>query len=385
MLTKHEKLSSYRVTEKKRYTFKYLPGASRSRTEAMDVDNKDDYAEMAKKIISEKLKKVKIFVDMKHVEKLPVSTQNEGSTGSHESGQSDDEETVHDTETSTSELEREIARYRRLIINKWGNDYDNLVKYIHPSGMEIPCTPAMIKDWARAMYDGEATTSMPPNILSFDPMKQEPVLHPMRRATPTVTTPAAAPNASEISSLTSMLLLRTVRDLTYNHDHVPSTPTPLPHIIDNPAELARSPLIPTPSKLRRFLQYAEDDLGVNFATSYESSLRSIGAGPDILSEISDQELSRIGLTPGDIIRLKKGSITWWNGPLAKSEPNDSAKRKRSDTTDSAIPECRKYQLGNCRGKPPGIRDLTPTPTPLGFIPLPTGMYPLLGKSLNDPG
>jgi hypothetical protein len=43
----------------------------------MDVDNKDDYAEMAKKIISEKLKKVKIFVDMKHVEKLPVSTQNE--------------------------------------------------------------------------------------------------------------------------------------------------------------------------------------------------------------------------------------------------------------------------------------------------------------------
>jgi hypothetical protein len=29
MLTKHEKLSSYRVTEKKRYTFKYLPGASR--------------------------------------------------------------------------------------------------------------------------------------------------------------------------------------------------------------------------------------------------------------------------------------------------------------------------------------------------------------------
>jgi hypothetical protein len=184
---------------------------------------------------------------------------------------------------------------------------------------------------------------MPPNILSFDPMKQERVLHPMRRTTPTVTTPAAAPNASEISSLTSMLLLRTVRDLTYNHDHVPSTPTPLPRIIDNPAELARSPLIPTPSKLRRFLQYAEDDLGVNFATSYESSLRSIGAGPDILLEISDQELSRIGLTPGDIIRLKKGSITWWNGPLAKSEPNDSAKRKRSDTTDSAIPECRKYQ------------------------------------------
>ncbi|KAG2076607.1 hypothetical protein BDR04DRAFT_1089759 [Suillus decipiens] len=61
MLAKHDK-SVYKVTEKKRCTFKYLPGASRSCTEAMD------------KIISEKLKKIKIFIDMKNVEKLPVST-----------------------------------------------------------------------------------------------------------------------------------------------------------------------------------------------------------------------------------------------------------------------------------------------------------------------
>jgi hypothetical protein len=185
---------------------------------------------------------------------------------------------------------------------------------------------------------------MPPNIPSFDPTNREPALHPMRRTTSTVTTPlAAAPIcASEINSLTSMLLLRTVQDLN-NHDRVPSTPLPLSRTVDSPAKLTRSPLVPTPSKLSRFLQYAEDNLGVNYATSYESSLRSIGAGPDILSEINNQELSRIGLTPGDIIRLKKGSVIWWNGPLAKSDPNDSAKCKRSDTTDSAIPECRKYQ------------------------------------------
>jgi hypothetical protein len=156
---------------------------------------------------------------------------------------------------------------------------------------------------------------MPPNIPSFDPAKQEP-LHPMRRTTSTVTTPlAAAPiSASEINSLTSMLLLRTVQDLN-SHDHIPSTPLPLSRTVDSPAKLACSPLVPTPSKLSRFLQYAEDNLGVDYATSYESSLRSIGAGPDILSEINDQELSRIGLTPGDIIRLKKGSVIWWNGPL----------------------------------------------------------------------
>jgi hypothetical protein len=42
--------------------FTYLSSMSiYSRVEAMDVDNKEDYAEMAKKIISEKVKKVKIF------------------------------------------------------------------------------------------------------------------------------------------------------------------------------------------------------------------------------------------------------------------------------------------------------------------------------------
>ncbi|KAG2360971.1 hypothetical protein BDR07DRAFT_1486433 [Suillus spraguei] len=54
MPAKHNKLL-YNVTEKKRYTFKYLSGSAGSRTKVMDVDNKDNYAEMAKKIISQKL------------------------------------------------------------------------------------------------------------------------------------------------------------------------------------------------------------------------------------------------------------------------------------------------------------------------------------------
>ncbi|KIK36703.1 hypothetical protein CY34DRAFT_26258 [Suillus luteus UH-Slu-Lm8-n1] len=327
MLAKHDK-SLYKVTEKKRYTFKYLPGASRSRTEAMDVDNKNDYAEMAKKIISEKLKKIKIFIDMKNVEKLPVSTHEAslenfsslGNAATNESGESEDEETVLVVETGASELEREIAHYQRLIIKKWGNDYDNSIMYIHASGMEIPCTPAMVKDWARAMYDGEATTSMPPNIPSFDPAKREPALHPMRRTASATSMAPPTVNANDI-----------------NHATIPSTP------IVRASVLTQSPAILTPSKLTRFLEYAEQELGVSQAMMYESSLRSIGAGPDILVEIADQELARIGLTPGDIIRLKKGSVTWWNGPLAKNELMDSTKRKHSDTTNSEIPEDRRYQ------------------------------------------
>ncbi|KAG1906555.1 uncharacterized protein F5891DRAFT_1181965 [Suillus fuscotomentosus] len=264
ILAKHDK-SQYRVTERKKYGFKYLVGNSRGRIEAMDVDNKEDYAEMAKKLISEEPQKVKVFVDMKNVEKLPVSTaQNEtaGDMASQDSRASDDEIVAVDC---TTELDREIARYRRLIIKKWGNSYDNSVTYVHQSGMEIP------------YLTRETTTPLTPH-------------------------PARAP-----------------------------TSLPVPGIISPPAL--------TPSMLTRFLKHAEDHLGVVFATTYKSSLCGIGAGPDILAEMADQDLVRVGLSAGDIIRLKKGSITWWNGPLAKN----TAKRQRSDTSESNVPELKKFQ------------------------------------------
>jgi hypothetical protein len=95
----------------------------------MDVDNKNDYAEMVKKIISEKLKKIKIFIDMKNVEKLPVSTHEAslenssmpqltkkqsslGNAANHESGESEDEETVLVIEVFR--LRRQILRFRLL-------------------------------------------------------------------------------------------------------------------------------------------------------------------------------------------------------------------------------------------------------------------------------
>ncbi|KAG2144416.1 uncharacterized protein EDB93DRAFT_1251655 [Suillus bovinus] len=54
ILMKHNK-SHYRITERKKYTFKYLLGNSLvvyRCAKAMDVDNQADYAEMAKKLIS---------------------------------------------------------------------------------------------------------------------------------------------------------------------------------------------------------------------------------------------------------------------------------------------------------------------------------------------
>lgn len=40
----------------------------------------------------------------------------------------------------------------------------------------------------------------------------------------------------------------------------------------------------------------------------------------------DKFLTDLGILPGDVIRLKKGSMAWWNG--------SDAKRKRSNTATS---------------------------------------------------
>ncbi|KAG1817731.1 uncharacterized protein BJ212DRAFT_1480274 [Suillus subaureus] len=131
-------------------------------------------------------------------------------------------------------------------------------------------------------YNGEATTTVPPNIPSFDLMKRDPALHTMCHfATAPAATPAATPvSTTDISSLTSMLLLQTVQDLT--HEATPLTP----------------------------VLYAKDHLGVAFASTYEASLCGIGIGPNILVDMADQDLAQVGLSAGDIIWLKKGSVTW---------------------------------------------------------------------------
>jgi hypothetical protein len=85
-----------------------------------------------------------------------------------------------------------------------------------------------------------------------------------------------------------------------------------------------SPVRNTPSKLSRFLKYAEEELGVPAATGYKDSFRAHGYGPDILHLVDDTALQHIGLSEGDIIRLKQSALRWWN------LQSDSNKRKQPD-------------------------------------------------------
>jgi len=78
-----------------------------------------------------------------------------------------------------------------------------------------------------------------------------------------------------------------------------------------------SPAHPTPSQLKRFLHHCEDDLGILNVMQYESPLRRKSYGPDILHKVDDKALEDIGISAGNVIRLKDAAIPWYNGPSAK--------------------------------------------------------------------
>ena len=93
-----------------------------------------------------------------------------------------------------------------------------------------------------------------------------------------------------------------------------TTPTSTPSLA---AQTDGSPVRPTPTKLPQFLEHARDKLGVPNALQYEDELVAKGYGPDILHLVSDESLQNIGILPGDVIRLKGGSVAWWNSVDAK--------------------------------------------------------------------
>ena len=216
---------------------------------------------------------------------------------------------------------------------KYRNEHDEGLTYVRPLGA-LPLTPAMITDWARTLEAGQATLSIPPNIESFNLTNKASVLSHGKRAS-ALTAPSPSP-AIDVNSLISVLLIQTLAQLgllssnsgiSAGMPHVlapsPQTPT---RQKKHSSEATLSPPIPSPSHLIRYLKHAKTHLGVNNALLYRSSLENNGIGPDILPDVKDKFLTDLGILPGDVIRLKKGSTVWWNGP--------DVKRKRRNTATS---------------------------------------------------
>ncbi|KAF8224492.1 hypothetical protein L208DRAFT_1310981 [Tricholoma matsutake] len=84
-----------------------------------------------------------------------------------------------------------------------------------------------------------------------------------------------------------------------------------------------SPTTYTPLKLSRFLQHAEEKLGVFNATMYENQLQQEGYGPDILHLLDNDKLTALGISSGNAIQLKAGSSAWWHSSDAKQKHSTS--------------------------------------------------------------
>jgi len=198
----------------------------------------------------------------------------------------------------------------------------------------------MILDWACTIEEGHATLSTPPNIDSFNPANKAPVLHAKRASAQLL--PLSPAPAVDVNSLTSVLLMQTLAQsgllssaagtITPVNSSAPA-PAPRPGLSSPQTPTQQkdntppSPqLIPSPSHLVHYLEYAEAHLGVHDALTHKTSLQLNGIGPDILPDVPDKFLSDHGISAGDAICLKKGSAAWWNGP--------DAKRKQSNTVTS---------------------------------------------------
>ena len=248
---------------------------------------------------------------------------------------------------------------RGILEKKYGNDHDAGYTYIDSAtGDSVPLTPFMMKEWARAMvsaasesycillivislhrsqYDGITSSNSPPHTQTFDPINRRSSVissRPCRPATST-STPNHVPSSSDDSTFTAMIpsisqilsSFVSIAQTRSSHESAPTTPTHSRIDTQDPtASTVLSPVTNTPSKLSRFLKYAESHLGVPNARLYERCLEESGYGPDILHLVTDGDLKDIGIKPGDVIRLKQHSLQWLN--------SSASKRKQGDHTSS---------------------------------------------------
>lgn len=103
-------------------------------------------------------------------------------------------------------------------------------------------------------------------------------------------------------------------------------------------KVSPSPRLSTPSKLHRYLSYAERHLGIHDVSRYESFLAKENYGPDVFEDLPDDILVRspVKMPWGDVIRLKRGCATWWEHESKRAHigPGHSSPIQQHSTSPS---------------------------------------------------
>ncbi|KAJ6553683.1 hypothetical protein B0H10DRAFT_2241856 [Mycena sp. CBHHK59/15] len=280
-----------------RFSIKVLALPNKVKGDALDIDNFADYEELTKNILECRSSKVTIYLDMTDIQKAWSAC---GSASGEENHSEDPS-----LDTGLSALDLEFARIRGKLEKKYQNDHDSGYTYV---GWDetYPLTPLMMLEWAHTIYDGEVTTRDPPNLAggTFDPANRKVSLHPSRASLNTSMAPVA-PSGSDLGHLATIVTAL----IGNRHPTTPAPPLmPTNHHLDN-LSISMGPLavlsppFPTPSKLKHFLQHAEQNSGSKMP--------------------SHMMLTGLGIRTGDVIQLKAGAEQWWKGPDAKRKCTDS--------------------------------------------------------------
>ncbi|KIK20243.1 hypothetical protein PISMIDRAFT_13136 [Pisolithus microcarpus 441] len=110
ILHKHG-LTNYQVTEKKHFPLKYIPPKVKGQqiSNAIDVDNQNNYREMVKKVSDKAVPVVKVFVNMQQVEKLLWVSQAAGSGSGNDLEHTTDGDMESPTHTKKADLDQHLT------------------------------------------------------------------------------------------------------------------------------------------------------------------------------------------------------------------------------------------------------------------------------------
>ena len=229
----------------------------------------------------------------------------------------------------------------------------------------------------------------------FDAVKRRAVFNPAHSTASASVSSSGSSDLAHISSIISNLVNR--------NGSMPLMPvTPIDPSVTTPSKATSikgptpslPPPRPSPSKLPRFLLYAQQKLGVPNAMDFEFALSAKGYGPDILHLVPDDALLEAGMSHGDVIRVKLGCVDWWSG---QGKRGHNAESEGSDRTppNKKVRYERKWAEGGARTfygpiLVPGKQSLSDRETSYyctitkRMVPLPQGYTLIADEDDEDP-
>ncbi|KAK0189726.1 hypothetical protein F5146DRAFT_1139171 [Armillaria mellea] len=247
---------------------------------ASDIETPEEFDQIVKKSViwdTGVVKEIHIWLDLDPV-KVLWSKHNVA-----EDSDNDNESIYNEDGHKNTEIPYKLAHARKLLSDKWGNHHNQHLTYIDPhSSITWELTDPQIDTWVCHIANTKATVNDPPAVQNL--MRMSELEH----------------TANIFQSITNILTNGAQKSLVDTTAQGSETIT------------SNSP-INSPSKLLCFLTYAKNK-GVYHALQYQTVLRGVDFGPDILLLIGTDSLTDLGVSDGDAIRLKSLAVDWWKSP-----------------------------------------------------------------------